>query len=115
MRDLFGALTVAAAFLVVNGVLLLIAERLRLQAGRRRLEDLSWDRALFIGVCQCGALIPGLSRSGRTMGGGLATDLSHAESARFSFLLATPIIAGAGRHGSEFPRREVAGRSPSRE
>jgi undecaprenyl-diphosphatase len=87
---------VAAAFLIANGVVLLIAERFRRNAGRQSVENLSWGQALFIGLCQCGALIPGFSRSGLTMGAGLASGLSHADSARFSFLLATPIIAGAG-------------------
>ena len=96
LRGLFGSPLVAAAFLMANGVVLLIAERLRRNAGRQTLENLSWGQALFIGLCQCGALIPGFSRSGLTMGAGLAGGLSHAESARFSFLLATPIIAGAG-------------------
>ena len=96
LRSLFGAPTVAAAFLMVNGIVLLIAERLRRRAGAGNLGQLTWRQALFIGFCQCGALIPGLSRSGLTMGAGLATGLTHAESARFSFLLATPIIAGAG-------------------
>jgi undecaprenyl-diphosphatase len=96
LRGLFGSPMVAAAFLIANGVVLLIAERFRRNAGRQSLENLSWGQALFIGLCQCGALIPGLSRSGLTMGAGLASGLSHADSARFSFLLATPIIAGAG-------------------
>ena len=96
LRGLFGSPMVAAAFLIANGVVLLIAERFRRNAGRQSVENLSWGQALFIGLCQCGALIPGFSRSGLTMGAGLASGLSHADSARFSFLLATPIIAGAG-------------------
>jgi undecaprenyl-diphosphatase len=96
LRGLFGAPTVAAAFLIVNGIVLLVAERLRRRAGVGSLDQLTWRQALFIGTLQCGALIPGLSRSGLTMGAGLAAGLTHAESARFSFLLATPIIAGAG-------------------
>jgi undecaprenyl-diphosphatase len=96
LRALFGSPMVAAAFLMANGVALLIAERLRRQAGKRSVEELSWGQALFIGLCQCGALIPGFSRSGLTIGAGLGTGMSHEDSARFSFLLATPIIAGAG-------------------
>ncbi len=93
LRGLFGSPMVAAAFLIANGLVLMIAERFRRNAGRQNLENLSWGQALFIGLCQCGALIPGLSRSGLTIGAGLASGLSHADSARFSFLLATPIIA----------------------
>jgi undecaprenyl-diphosphatase len=96
LRSLFGSPMVAAAFLMVNGVMLLVAEKLRRQAGQRRIEELGWGQALFIGLCQCGALIPGFSRSGLTIGAGLGTGMSHEDSARFSFLLATPIIAGAG-------------------
>jgi undecaprenyl-diphosphatase len=96
LRNLFGAPVVAAVFLIANGMVLLAAERLRRRAGDGSLISLGWRQALFIGACQSGALIPGLSRSGLTMGAGLGAGLSHAEAARFSFLLATPIIAGAG-------------------
>lgn len=96
LRGLFGSPVVAAAFLIANGVVLLIAERLRRRAGQRQAEELGWGQALFIGLCQCFALIPGFSRSGLTIGAGLAGGMSHEQSARFSFLLATPIIAGAG-------------------
>jgi len=96
LRGLFGTPAVAAGFLMVNGIVLLVAERLRRRAGIGSLQKLTWLQAFVIGTCQCGALIPGLSRSGLTMGAGLGVGLSHAESARFSFLLATPIIAGAG-------------------
>lgn len=95
-RGLFGAPAVAALFLALNGIVLLVAERLRRKAARGGAADLSLRQAVLIGLCQAGALIPGLSRSGLTMGAGLALGLSHAEAARFSFLLATPIIAGAG-------------------
>lgn len=95
-RGLFGAPMVAALFLALNGIVLLVAERLRRKAARGSAADLRLGQAVLIGLCQAGALIPGLSRSGLTMGAGLAVGLSHAEAARFSFLLATPIIAGAG-------------------
>ena len=98
LRHLFGVPVVAAAFLVVNGFLLFAGERLRRRAGGRG-EDLSvldWRGALTIGLWQCTALIPGISRSGATMVGGLLAGLHHKEAARFSFLIATPIIAGAG-------------------
>jgi undecaprenyl-diphosphatase len=93
LRAGFGAPVLAAAFLVANGVMLFVAERLR--RGQRRLDQLSWLQAAIIGVWQCLALIPGLSRSGATMAGGYICGLNHEDSARFSFLTATPIILGA--------------------
>jgi undecaprenyl-diphosphatase len=93
-RSLFGSPLVAATFLTVNGVLLLVGERLR-RNGQRPLSSLTVTDALLIGVCQCGALIPGLSRSGATIVGGLMRGVDHAGSAHFSFLIATPIIIGA--------------------
>jgi undecaprenyl-diphosphatase len=100
LRNLFGSPPIAAAFLIVNGVILLIGERLRTRDIKmedlRALDDLKVLDALIIGVCQCTALIPGISRSGATMVGGLLRGLSHEAAAHFSFLLATPIIAGAG-------------------
>ena len=96
LRALFGAPSLVAAVLAVNGLVLLTAERLRRRAkGDQSLANLSYRNALFIGLCQAGALIPGLSRSGLTIGAGLGVGLTHTESARFSFLLAAPIIAGA--------------------
>ena len=62
----------------------------------RRLDSLSYREALFIGVVQIGALFAGISRSGITMVAGLLRGLDHEDAARFSFLLATPIIAAAG-------------------
>jgi undecaprenyl-diphosphatase len=109
LRGLFGVPLIAALFLVVNGFLLFAGERLRRRVSRDALRtldtdcdtgfgglrDLSWRGALMIGLWQCTALIPGISRSGATMVGGLLAGLHHKDSARFSFLIATPIIAGA--------------------
>ena len=92
---LFGAPAVAATFLIVNGFVLFLGERLRRRGGDRRLGDLGWRGALLIGVLQSTALIPGISRSGATMVGGLLLGLRHQAAARFSFLIATPIILGA--------------------
>ena len=112
LQALFANPRAAAVFLVVNGCLLLGAELLRRRdersahlAGRDRVEQeeaykdagkLSFAAAALVGVCQVGALFPGISRSGATMAGGLLAGLRHQEAARFSFLLATPIIAAAG-------------------
>src|SRR5690348_9545990 len=94
-RSLFGSAVVAAAFLILNGVVLFAAERLRRQGGERVLAQMSWQQALVIGLWQSAALIPGISRSGTTMVGGLLFGLHHREAAHFSFLIATPIIIGA--------------------
>jgi undecaprenyl-diphosphatase len=60
------------------------------------LAALSWREALAIGACQIFALLPGISRSGATIAGGLLRGLCHQDAARFAFLLATPVIAAAG-------------------
>ena len=62
----------------------------------QRIEGLSLRTAVIVGFFQAGALIPGISRSGITMAAGLVAGLRHEEAARFSFLLATPIILAAG-------------------
>ena len=80
----------------MNGVILFAAERLRRRSGGLGAAvDMSWRTALVIGLWQSLALIPGISRSGTTMVGGLLGGLHHREAARFSFLIATPIILGA--------------------
>jgi undecaprenyl-diphosphatase len=94
-RHLFGAPMVAAFFLLINGGLLFMGERLRRHAGEGKLEAMTWRQALLIGLWQSTALIPGISRSGATMVGGLLAGLHHREAAHFSFLIATPIILGA--------------------
>jgi undecaprenyl-diphosphatase len=96
LKHLFGAPTVAAFFLIVNGGVLFIAERLRRRGGTGNLHQLTWLGALIIGCTQATALIPGISRSGATMVGGLLLGLHHKEAAHFSFLIATPVILGAG-------------------
>jgi undecaprenyl-diphosphatase len=95
---LFGAPLAASLFLICNGGLLLFGERLRATAageGRRALATLTVTDALVVGLFQCLALLPGMSRSGATIVGGLLRGVDHAGSAHFSFLIATPIILGA--------------------
>lgn len=110
IRDLFGSLTVAAVFLMLNGVLLIWGDCLKQRVARHRLEQLTWRSALAIGCAQALALIPGLSRSGATLLAGLGAGLDYAAAARFSFLLATPIIAAAGV--LELPKLLQAGLPP---
>jgi undecaprenyl-diphosphatase len=99
VRGLFASPLIAALFLVANGLLLLLGDRMRNRAPGHReqhtLATLGWRGALAIGFWQCAAFIPGISRSGAAMVGGLVAGLHHTEAAHFSFLIATPIIAGA--------------------
>ncbi len=83
---------IIAISLVLFGVVMLIAEGYR---GQRDLERLSLFDALFIGFFQAIALIPGVSRSGITISGGLFRGFQRVEAARFSFLMSTPVIGGA--------------------
>src|ERR1700761_1911540 len=106
LRSLFASAETASLFLILNGILLLAFERLR----RRRPETgdgegdsdpriarrVSLRQAAAIGTAQAAALVPGISRSGMTMGGGLLVGLSNEDAAKFGFLLATPVIAAAG-------------------
>jgi undecaprenyl-diphosphatase len=112
IKSLFASPYEAAIFLIANGMLMLGFEMLRRRAERRALsagvsraeqeahfasaERISFRAAAVVGACQALAFLPGISRSGVTIGGGLLAGLRHQEAARFSFLLATPVILGAG-------------------
>jgi undecaprenyl-diphosphatase len=80
--------------LVAGSVIFLAAERIATQ--RRAIEQLSLGDAIFMGAAQAIALLPGISRSGITISAGLVRDMRRDEATRFSFLLATPVILGAG-------------------
>lgn len=121
LRNHFTSAKSAAFFLIVNGLIMLLADRKREHvraynqtkasltdaketsehAGDKRTSDreiaeLGFLQSLLIGTAQSLALIPGFSRSGMTMVAGLFAGLSYAAAARFTFLLATPVILGAG-------------------
>jgi undecaprenyl-diphosphatase len=103
LRDVFASAESAAFFLMLNGVMLYGAELLRRRApspehgdpDERIARRVGWRGAVGVGAAQALALIPGFSRSGATMGGGLLVGLSNEDAARFAFLLATPIIGAA--------------------
>jgi len=117
-RTVLGRPIPAAIFLTVNGLVLYAAERLRRRAtsrtpsaagngllmdeaglnlaSDRRIASRSISETTLIATAQVAALLPGISRSGVTMAAGLARGLSHEDAARFSFLLATPVILAAG-------------------
>ena len=97
-RELFENPFYAILFLALNGVMLLMGENLRREVTEgeaRGLDSLTIPDALMVGVWQCGALFPGISRSGATIVGGLLRGVDHAAAAHFSFLIALPIIVGA--------------------
>jgi undecaprenyl-diphosphatase len=96
LTALFADYHVAAIFLILNGLVLALGEVLRRRAGTTQLALLKPWQAIAIGTSQAIALLPGLSRSGASMVGGLLVGLEHQAAARFSFLLATPIILAAG-------------------
>jgi undecaprenyl-diphosphatase len=105
LRKVFASPTSASVFLMANGLLLAGAEALRRRApgpdhslgdGDERISRrVTWRESAGIGTAQALALLPGISRSGATMGGGLLAGLSNEDAARFAFLLATPIIGAA--------------------
>jgi undecaprenyl-diphosphatase len=93
-EEMFARPIAAAGFLLITAALLAASERM----GRRQrdLDMLNWLDALLIGLAQALAILPGISRSGSTIAAGLARGLRRESAARFSFLLAAPIILGAG-------------------
>ena len=111
LKALFASPRFAALFLILNGFLLYGAEKLRrksqadqaAQNGQdapdvhndQQIAKMSWAESVKVGLAQCLALIPGFSRTGSTIGGGLFIGLDHENAARYSFLLATPIILAA--------------------
>ena len=101
LRTLFASGRVAAAILILNGALLYGSELLKRRrhakasAGDAAIASLSWGQAVGIGFMQSLALLPGFSRTGASLAGGLGAGLEHTSAARFAFLLATPIIFAA--------------------
>ena len=93
-RYLFNPVTVAAA-LVVGGVIMLWAERRKHQVRAESVDEMTWKDALKVGCAQCLAMIPGTSRSGATIIGGLLFGLSRKAATEFSFFLAMPTMVGA--------------------
>ncbi len=95
---LFNPLTVATA-LVIGGLLILYVEhrhnKFSMEPRVRDMDDMTWKDALKVGIAQCFAMIPGTSRSGATIIGGLVFGLSRKAATEFSFFLAIPTIFGA--------------------
>lgn len=89
----FSNLTTTGLFLIGTAVLLAIAELLGHR--KREMGDLKWWEALWIGTFQAVALFPGISRSGSSIAGGMTRNLRRRHAARFSFLMAVPVMIGA--------------------
>ncbi len=93
-EKVFSSVTMVLIFLIINGFILIATNKIP-QKGRK-LEEAGIPRSLAVGFCQAVAILPGISRSGSTLAGGLFCGLEGVEAARFSFLMAVPVIAGAG-------------------
>jgi undecaprenyl-diphosphatase len=110
---IFSSAKIISLFLVGNGIMLYGAELLRKKAGEnpanpdQEIAKISWWKGVKIGLAECLALLPGFSRTGSTLGAGLLAGLDHESSARFSFLLATPVIFAAS--ALKLPELAVAG------
>ena len=95
MEEKFYNYITVAAMLILYGILFILVENRGAAAKVTRLEQISYREALIIGVWQMLAIIPGTSRSGATIVGGLLLGLSRAAVAEFTFFLAIPVMAGA--------------------
>ena len=96
---LFHAVPVALAF-IVGGVVILLVDRRNRPARIESTRDMTWLDALKVGFAQCFALIPGTSRSGATIIGGMLFGLSRQAATEFSFFLAVPTLIAAGAYDS---------------
>ena len=90
----FSSAKATGFFLLITAALLLIAETVGKR--NRSIEDISWCNAWWIGCFQVLSLLPGVSRSGATIAGGMTRNLDRTAAARFSFLMSVPVMLGAG-------------------
>jgi len=91
--ELLESVGVVAAMLIVGGVLMLFVDKLFAQTSKD--QTMTWKKALFVGFCQCIAMIPGVSRSMATIVGGMSQKLTRKNAAEFSFFLAVPTMTAA--------------------
>lgn len=111
LKDLFSKPLLISIFLILNGGMMLAGERLRrrqrvavavgngavaTETRGKEIANVGFREGIAVGTAQALALLPGFSRSGATITGGLLAGLQHEEAARFSFMLATPLILAAG-------------------
>lgn len=93
-EEVFSTVTAVLIFLIINGFILITANKIPSKG--RKLEEAGIVRSFLVGFCQAVAILPGISRSGSTIAGGLFCGFEGVEAARFSFLMAIPVITGAG-------------------
>ena len=92
-ESLYSKMTVIGVCLIITGCGLFFAERYG--GGKRTIKDMNFRNAFFIGLCQSVAIMPGISRSGATMIGGLACKFDRAFAVRYAFLISIPSVLGA--------------------
>lgn len=106
---IFGSLTVIAICWIITGFILLFSEKLK--NNKKEIEGMKYRNAIFIGICQGFAIMPGISRSGSTIVGSLVTGLKREFAVEFAFLISIPAILGSAI--LEFPKAIKAGIEPS--
>lgn len=106
---IFGSLTVIAICWIITGFILLFSEKLK--NNKKEIESMKYRNAIFIGICQGLAIMPGISRSGSTIVGSLVTGLKREFAVEFAFLISIPAILGSAI--LEFPKAIKAGIEPS--
>jgi undecaprenyl-diphosphatase len=85
-----------ATFMILTGIVFILAERFNtLRINKKRYEKINWKDSLIIGIFQIFALLPGVSRSGITISGGMFKSLSRVDATRFSFVMSAVIIFAA--------------------
>lgn len=92
-NSLYSSMLFIGVALLVTGTCLWLAEKKG--GGKKGVKEMTWKNALFIGICQSIAICPGISRSGATMVGGLASHFNRPHAVRFAFLISIPSVLGA--------------------
>ena len=93
-KVLFSSGTVVIT-LIIGGILMLVAEKYKPKATALTLDQVTYRQAFAVGMFQCFALVPGFSRSGATLSGGLLSGMTHKTASEFTFIMAIPIMAAA--------------------
>ena len=106
---IFGSITVIAVCWIITGFILFFSEKLK--NNKKEIEGMKYRNAIFIGICQGLAIMPGISRSGSTIVGSLVTGLKREFAVEFAFLISIPAILGSAI--LEFPKAIKAGIEPS--